>query len=155
LTSSGLPWAGAGGPTGYDAIGDYACSVSDRTLCSAPPATQAPMGDCEPLGGAGEELLGATLFGTAGRRPNRDCGPRRGPRRKLPGTMQPSHIDCGPIGDAGRARASGAAGRSMHRAGASTSRHHGPRTRKESRASSGPEERHDHGAITRTSDKAE
>ena len=57
--------------------------------------------------------------------------------------------------DAGRARASGAAGRSMHRAGASTSRHHGPRTRKESRASSGPEERHDHGAITRTSDKAE
>jgi len=98
LTSSGLPWAGAGGPTGYDAIGDYACSVSDRTLCSAPPATQAPMGDCEPLGGAGEELLGATLFGTAGRRPNRDCGPRRGPRRKLPGTMQPSHIDCGPIG---------------------------------------------------------
>jgi hypothetical protein len=79
LTSSGLPWAGAGGPTGYDAIGDYACSVSDRTLCSAPPATQAPMGDCEPLGGAGEELLGATLFGTAGRRPNRDCRLLRGP----------------------------------------------------------------------------
>jgi len=98
LTSSGLPRAGAGGPTGYDAIGDYACSVSDRTLCSAPPATQAPMGDCKPLGGAGEELLGATLFGTAGRRPNRDCGPRRGPRRKLPGTTRPSHIDCGPIG---------------------------------------------------------
>ncbi len=30
------------------------------------------------MGGAGpgEELLGATLFGTAGRRPNRGCGPR-------------------------------------------------------------------------------
>ncbi len=49
---------------------DYAWSVSDCTLCSASPAMQASMGDCGPWGGAGEELLGATLFGTAGRRPN-------------------------------------------------------------------------------------
>ena len=47
------------------------------------------MGDCGPRGGVGEELLGATLYGTAGRRPNRGCGPRaavEGCRRKLPGT---------------------------------------------------------------------
>ena len=61
---------------GYYAIGDYAWSVSDCTLCSAPPATQASMGDCGPWGGAGEELLGATPSGAAGRRPNRGCGPR-------------------------------------------------------------------------------
>ena len=75
--------------TEYYAIGDYACSVSDRTLCSASQATQTPMGDCWPWGGAGEELLGATLYGTAGRRPNRGSGPRaavEGCRRKLPGT---------------------------------------------------------------------
>jgi hypothetical protein len=44
------------------------------------------MGDCWPWGGAGEELLAATLFGTADRgpQPNRPAG--RGPRRKLPGT---------------------------------------------------------------------
>ena len=34
------------------------------------------MGDCGPWGGAGEELLRAMLYGTAGRRPNRGCGPR-------------------------------------------------------------------------------
>ena len=34
------------------------------------------MGDCGPWGGAGKELLGATLHGTAGRRPNRGLGPR-------------------------------------------------------------------------------
>jgi hypothetical protein len=33
-----------GAPTGYYAIGDYAWSVSDFTLCSASPATQASMG---------------------------------------------------------------------------------------------------------------
>ena len=97
LTCSGLPWADSGGPTDYYAIGDCAGSVSDRTLCSAPPALQAPMGDCGPRGGAGDELLGTTLFGTAGRRPNRDYGPRRGPRRKLPGATRPSSIDCGPF----------------------------------------------------------
>ncbi len=39
---------------------------------------QALMGDCKPLGDseAGEELPG-----TAGRRPNRDCGPLGGARR--------------------------------------------------------------------------
>ena len=36
-----------------------------------------PDGELAPdFGGAGEELLGAALFGTAGRRPNRGCGPR-------------------------------------------------------------------------------
>ena len=32
---------------------------------------ETPMGGYGPWGGAGEELLGATLDGTAGRRPNR------------------------------------------------------------------------------------
>ncbi len=54
-----------GGPTEYYAIGYNACSVSDCTLCSASLATQASMGDCWPWGVAGEELLRATLFGTA------------------------------------------------------------------------------------------
>ncbi len=34
-------------------------------VLSALPATQASMGDCGPWDGAGEELLGAPLFGTA------------------------------------------------------------------------------------------
>ena len=58
-------------PTEHYAIGDYAWSVSDRTLCSASPDAQAPMGDCGPWDGAREELLSATLDGTAGRSPNR------------------------------------------------------------------------------------
>jgi hypothetical protein len=63
-------------PTEHYAISDFVCSVSNCTLCSALLATQASMGDCWPWGRAGEELLSATLFGTAGRRPNRGCGPR-------------------------------------------------------------------------------
>jgi hypothetical protein len=59
-----------------EAIGDYAWSVSVCTVCSAPLATQASMGDCGPWDGAGEELLSATLFGTAGLRPNQGCWPR-------------------------------------------------------------------------------
>ena len=54
--------------------------------------------------------------------------------------------------DAGRERASGAAGRSTRQAGASTSRRHWSWTRMESRASSGPEEKYDTGAVMRTSD---
>ena len=108
MTSSGLPWADSGGPTEYYAIGDCACYVSDRTLCSASPALQAPMADCGPWGGAGEQLLGATLFGIAGRRPNRD-----------------GWLQGGPL-DAGRERALGAAGRRTRQAGASTSRRHWP-----------------------------
>ncbi len=50
-----------------------ACSVSDCTLCSASPATQASMGDCGPWDGAGEELLGATL---RHRLPQAQPGPR-------------------------------------------------------------------------------
>jgi hypothetical protein len=50
--------------------------------------------------------------------------------------------------DAGRERASGAAGRSTRQAGASTSRRHWPWTRMESRATSGLEEEYDRGAIS-------
>ena len=52
------------------------CLRSYALLGAAGPAAQALIGDCGPCGGAGEELLGATLAGTAGRRPNRGCGPR-------------------------------------------------------------------------------
>ena len=108
------------------------------------------MGDCGPWGGAGEELLGATLDGTAGRRPNRDYGPRaaaEAPRHNVTKPHRPRTYR-----DAGRERASGAAGRSTRQAGASTSRRHWPWTRMESRASSGPEEKYDTGAVMRTSD---
>ena len=109
------------------------------------------MGDCGPWGGAREELLGATLDGTAGRRPNRGCGPRAAAeanRHNVTKLHRPRTYR-----DAGRERTSGAAGRSTHQAGASTSRRHWPWTRMESRASSGPEEKYDIGAATRTSDR--
>ena len=97
------------------------------------------MGDCWPWGGAGEELLSATLDGTAGRRPNRGCGPRAAAEATLHYVTKPhrprTHLD------AGRELASGAAGRSTRQAGASTSRRHWPWTRMESRASSDPEEK--------------
>ena len=70
------------------------------------------MGDCGPWGGAGEELLGATLDGTAGRRPNRGCGPRaaaEATRRNVTKPHRPRTYR-----DAGRERASGAASRSKH-----------------------------------------
>ena len=108
------------------------------------------MGDCGPCGGAGEELLGATLDGTAGRRPNRGCWPLAAAevtRHNVTKLHRPRTNR-----DAGRELASGAAGRSTRQAGASTSRHHWPWTRMESRASSGPEEEYDLGTITRTSD---
>jgi hypothetical protein len=108
------------------------------------------MGDCGPWGGAGEELLGATLDGTAGRRPNRGCGPRAAAEATRHNVTKPHRLRT--YRDAGRERASGAAGRSTRQAGASTSRLHGPWTRMESRASSGPEEKYDIGAVTRTSD---
>ncbi len=66
------------------AVHDGATGVADAArlparqrpgLASQP--KQASMGDCGPWGGAGDELLGATLFGTAGSRPNWGCGPRR------------------------------------------------------------------------------
>ena len=76
LTSSGQPWADSGGPTEHYAIADYAWPISDRTLCSASPATKTPMGDCGPFGGAVEELLGATLYGNAGRRAQAQPGMR-------------------------------------------------------------------------------
>ncbi len=37
--SLGLTWADSGGATEYYAVSDYTRSVSDRMLCSAPPAT--------------------------------------------------------------------------------------------------------------------
>ena len=108
------------------------------------------MGDCGPWGGAGEELLGATLDGTAGRRPNRGCGPRAAAEATRHNVTKPHRPRT--YRDAGRERASGAAGRSTRQAGASTSRRHWPWTRMESRASSGPEEKYDTGAVMRTSD---
>ena len=108
------------------------------------------MGDCGPRGGAGEELLGATLDGAAGRRPNQGCGPRaaaEATRRNVTKPHRPRTYR-----DAGREWASGAAGHSTRRAGASTSRRHWPWTRMDLRASSGPEEKYDIGAVTRTSD---
>jgi hypothetical protein len=108
------------------------------------------MGDCGPWGGAGEELLGATLYGTAGRRPNRGCGPRAAAEATRHNVTKPHRPRT--YRDAGRERASGAAGRSTRQAGASTSRRHWPWTRMESRASSGPEEKYDTGAVMRTSD---
>ena len=132
LTSSGQPWAASG------------------TLCPESPAAQAPMGDCGPRGGVGEELLGATLYGTAGRRPSRGCGPRAAAEATRHNVTKPHRPRT--YRDAGRERASGAAGRSTRQAGASTSRRHWPWTRMESRASSGPEEKYDIGAVMLTSD---
>jgi hypothetical protein len=83
LTCSGLPlpWADSGGPTPSattHVVSDRS-SARHRRRCRP-----GPMGDCGPWGdGAGEELLDETLFCTAGHKPNRDCGPRRGPRRNF------------------------------------------------------------------------
>ena len=126
----GLPTRG--GPTEYYAISDYACSVSDRTLCSELPATQTPIGDCGPWGGAGEELLGTTLDGTAGRRLNRGCGTRAAAEATWHNVTNPRRPRT--YRDAGRERASGAEGRSTRQAGASTSRRHWQWTRMESHA---------------------
>jgi hypothetical protein len=93
------------------------------------------------------------LFGTAGRRPNRGRGPRAAAEAARHNVTKPhrprSHWD------AGRERAMGAAGRSTHQAGASTSRRHWLWTRMESRASSGPEEEYDPEEISRMSDGVE
>ena len=112
------------------------------------------MGDCGPWGGAGDELLSAMLDGTAaaGRRPNRGCGPRAAADATQHNVTKPHRPRN--YRDAGRGRASGlgAAGRSTRQAGARTSRRHWQWTRMESRASSGPEEKYDTGAVMRTSD---
>jgi hypothetical protein len=140
LTSSGLSWADSGRPNWilrhrrlrmvclrlYSLLG-IACDAGLDGDC-----------DCGPWGGAGEELLGATLFGTAGRRTNWGCGPRaaaEAARRNVTKPHRPRTYR-----DAGRERASGAESRSTRQAGASTSRRHWLRTQNESRASSGPEE---------------
>ena len=125
-------------PEGCCDIGDHAWSVSDCTLCSASPATHTSMEDSGPWGGAGEELLGATLLGTAGRRPNRGCGPRVAAEASRHNVTKPHRLRT--YRDASRERASGAASRSTCQAGASTSRCHWSRTQKESRAARGPEE---------------
>ena len=110
------------------------------------------MGDCGPWGGAGEELLGATLYGTAGRRPNRGCWPRAAAEATRHNVTKPHRPRT--YRDAGRERASGAAGQSTRQAGASSSRRYWPWTRMESWALSGPEEnlKYDIGAVTWTSD---
>ncbi len=68
------------------------------------------MGDCCPLGGAGEGLLSTTLFGTVDRRPNWDCGQRAAGKAALQNATKPHRLQT--YLDAGRERASGAAGRS-------------------------------------------
>ena len=79
-----------------------------------------PDGDCGPWGGAGEELLGATLDGTAGRRHNRGCGLRAAAEATRHNVTKPHRPRT--YWDVGREQASGAAGRSTRQAGASTSR---------------------------------
>ncbi len=96
------------------------------------------MGDCGPWGGAGEELLGATLLGTACSRPNQECGPRAAAEAAQHNVTKPHQLRT--LRDAGSEWASGATGRSKCQAGASTSRRHWLWTRKELRASSGLEE---------------
>ena len=109
-----------------------------------------PDGGLRAMGGAGEELLGATLYGTYGRRPNQGCGPRAAAEATRYNVTKPNRLRT--YRDAGCELASGAAGLSTRQAGASTSRRHWPWTRMESRASSGPEEKYDIGAVMRTSD---
>jgi hypothetical protein len=112
------------------------------------------MGDCGPWGRAGKELLGATRFDTAGRRPNWECGPRvaaEAARRNVTKPHRPLTYR-----DAGLEWASGAASWSTRQTGASTSRRHWSRTQEESRTSRGPEEQvQSRGPITPTSDMAE
>jgi hypothetical protein len=72
----------------------------------------------------------------AGRRPNRGCGPRAAAEAARHNVTKSHRLRT--YRDAGRAWASGAASRSFR--GASTSRCHWSRTRKESWASRGPEE---------------
>ena len=71
------------------------------------------MGDCGPWGGAGEELLGTTLDGTAGRRPNRG-EPRAAAEAARHNVTKPHRPRT--YRDAGRERAAGAAGWSMRQA---------------------------------------
>ena len=110
------------------------------------------MGDCRPWGGAGEELPVATLYGTAGSRPNRGCGPRAAAELEAArhNVTKPHRLRT--YLDAGREWASGAAGRSTRQAGGGTSRRHWSWTWMESWASSGPEEEYELGLITRLSD---
>ena len=68
----------------------------------------------------GEELLGATPYGTADRRPNRGSGPRAAAEATRHNVTKPHRLRT--YRDAGGERAFGAAGQSMHQAGASTSR---------------------------------
>ncbi len=66
------------------------------------------MGNCGPWGRAGEALLGATLFGTAGRRPNLDYGLRATAEAAWHNATKPHRLPN--LWNAGRERASGAAG---------------------------------------------
>ena len=116
-------------------------SPSDSTQRASGLGRPSPLGPCRNLarkqrdcgrwGGAGKELLGATLYGTAGHRPNRGCGPRAAAEATWHNVTKPHRKRT--YRDAGRERASGAAGQSMRQAGASTSRRHWPWTRMELR----------------------
>ncbi len=76
-----------------------------------------------------EELLGATLFGTAGRRPKRSCWLRAAAEAALHNVTKPHRPRT--YRDAGGQRGLGVAGRSARQAEASTSRRHWPWTRME------------------------
>ncbi len=67
------------------------------------------MGDCWSWGGAGAELLSATLFGTASRLPSLDSGLQATAEAALHNETKPHRLW---TRDAGRERASGALGRS-------------------------------------------
>ncbi len=71
-------------------------------------------GDCRPWGGAGEELLGATPFGTASSKPNRGCGPRATAEAALHNVTKLHRQQT--YGDTDREWASGAAGQSTRQA---------------------------------------
>ena len=151
LTSSGLPWADSGRP-------DWILRHRRlRMVCLRLYSLLGIAGYAGLDGGLramGQSRLGATPLGAAGRRPNRGCGLRAAAEAARHNVTKPHRPRT--YRDAGRERASGAASRSMCQAGASTSRRHWSRTRKESWAARGPEEQvQSRGTITPTSDMAE
>ena len=127
---TGAGWLGPGSPVqvanvtsakpGHGAEPGRSCSAQ---CCSAPTAA------------------GPTRAGAAGRGLGGSC---QAQRDQATSTAESART----YPDAGREWASGAAGRSMLQSGASTSRRHGSWTRMESRASCGPEEEYNLGAIT-------
>ena len=109
LTSSGLHLPTRGGPTEYYANGDNA-SLSPTVRSARHRRPQAPMGDCKPWRGAGEEHT------VRHRRPQTQPGLRATAEAARRNATKPQRLRA--YRDAGREWT--AAGRSMHQAGAST-----------------------------------